>query len=177
MWEKVWPYADPWDSVRLRTASTHWNVPGKHGPYGELFFLLINKKLYVVSNEVLPVRLSLRKRSKRVRWLDCTCRRQTTKQEQVVVSLRTLETCENMGVQKSPIWSSPCSPSVTSGDDEEYGHNNECRAIEFVGQDWSSEVVAPFLEVWELGRVAVSCHIATDLLCQQLRDACWVSSE
>ena len=31
---------DPWDSVRLRTASTFWNVPGKYGPHGELFVLL-----------------------------------------------------------------------------------------------------------------------------------------
>ena len=28
-WEGVWNNLDPWDSVRLRTASTHWNVPGK----------------------------------------------------------------------------------------------------------------------------------------------------
>ena len=39
-WEKVWPYLDPWDSVRLHTASMHWNVPGKCVPHGELFFLL-----------------------------------------------------------------------------------------------------------------------------------------
>ena len=26
------------DSVRLCTASTHWNVPKKYGPDGELFF-------------------------------------------------------------------------------------------------------------------------------------------
>ena len=29
------------DSVRLRTVSMHWNVPGKYGPHGELFFFLI----------------------------------------------------------------------------------------------------------------------------------------
>ena len=29
LWERVRPYWDPWDSVRLRTASTHWNVPGE----------------------------------------------------------------------------------------------------------------------------------------------------
>ena len=46
-------------------------------------------------------------------------------------------------VSKSSIWSSPCSASVTSGGDEEYGHNNEWRAIEVIGEDWSSEVVAP----------------------------------
>ena len=79
-----------------------------------------------------------------------------------------------MGV---PIWSSQCSASVTSGDDEEYGHNNECLGIKVIGQDWSSEVVALFLQDWELGRVALSCHMAMDLLRQEMRDACWVSSE
>ena len=29
----------PMDSVCLRTASVEWNVPGKYGPHGELFFL------------------------------------------------------------------------------------------------------------------------------------------
>ena len=37
LWEGVWPCLDPWDSVRLRTASTHRNVPGQYGPHGELF--------------------------------------------------------------------------------------------------------------------------------------------
>ena len=59
MWERpfgdgVWPYLDPWDSVCLRTASAHWNVPGKYGPRGELFFFLIQKEPVVASNEVLP---------------------------------------------------------------------------------------------------------------------------
>ena len=38
IWEGVWPYLDPWDSVCLRTASIEWNVPGKYGPLGEFFF-------------------------------------------------------------------------------------------------------------------------------------------
>ena len=57
----------------------------------------------------------------------------------------------------------------------EYEHNNECQAVEVIGQDWSSEVAALFLEDWEFGRVA--CHMAMDLLCQEIRDACWDSSE
>ena len=40
--------------MRLRTASTHWNVPGKYGPHGERFFFLIKKEQVVASNEVLP---------------------------------------------------------------------------------------------------------------------------
>ena len=42
IWEGVWPYMDPMDSVCvfvcLRTTSVEWNVPGKYGPHGELFF-------------------------------------------------------------------------------------------------------------------------------------------
>ena len=48
IWEGVWPYLDPMDSVCvcvcLRTASMKWNVPGKCGPHGELFFFLIQKE-------------------------------------------------------------------------------------------------------------------------------------
>ena len=50
-------------------------------------------------------------------------------------------------------------------------------ATEVIGQDWSSEVVALFLEDWELGRVALSCHMTVNLLCQEMRDAYWDSSE
>ena len=41
---------DAWDIVRLRTASTHWNVPGKYGPHGELLFFLIQKEPAIVPN-------------------------------------------------------------------------------------------------------------------------------
>ena len=34
IWEGVWPYLDPMDSVCLRTASMEWNVPGKFRPHG-----------------------------------------------------------------------------------------------------------------------------------------------
>ena len=47
--------------MRLRTASMHWNVPGKYGPHGELFFFLIKKEQMVVaSNEVVAMSLCLR---------------------------------------------------------------------------------------------------------------------
>ena len=58
-----------------------------------------------------------------------------------------------------------------------YEYNNESRAIEVIGQDLSSEVMALFLEDWELERVALSCHMTMDLLCQEMRVACWDSSE
>ena len=40
-----------------------------------------------------------------------------------------------------------------------------------------SEVVALFLDDLELGRVSLSCRMPMDLLCQDLRDVCWVNSE
>ena len=73
------------------------------------------------------------------------------------------------GCPGSPEWIISCSASETSLCCDMYEHNNECRAIEVIGQDWSSEVVALFLEDWELGRVALS-QMAMDLLC-------WDSSE
>ena len=39
-----------------------------------------------------------------------------------------------MGVQKARVGTAPCSASVTSGDDEEYEHNNECRALKSLGR-------------------------------------------
>ena len=51
--EKCLPYLDPCDGVRLRTASTHWNVPGKYGPHGELFFFLLKQEPTVISGLVV----------------------------------------------------------------------------------------------------------------------------
>ena len=39
IWEAIWPFLDPMDSVCLRTATVKWNVWGSYGPHGELFFL------------------------------------------------------------------------------------------------------------------------------------------
>ena len=41
-------FSDAWDSVRLRTTSAQWNVPGRCGPYGELFFFLVKKEPVVL---------------------------------------------------------------------------------------------------------------------------------
>ena len=38
------------DSVCLRTASLDWNVAGKYGPHGELFFFLIQKEQATARN-------------------------------------------------------------------------------------------------------------------------------
>ena len=58
-----------------------------------------------------------------------------------------------------------------------YEHNVDNFAIEVVGQNGFSEEISLFLEDWEVGLVALSCHLSMDLLCQKVRDACRESSE
>ena len=53
-------------------------------------------------------------------------------------------------------------------------HNVGNLPLEVVGQGWSGWLVHVLLEDWELARVAVSCHPASDL-CQEMQDA-WKSS-
>ena len=50
-WEGVWPFLEPWDVEGLRTTSGVWNVLGKYGPYGELFFFLRRSPLLLQSVE------------------------------------------------------------------------------------------------------------------------------
>ena len=52
-----------------------------------------------------------------------------------------------------------------------YEDNVDCRALEVIGQDWSSEVVLLFLDC-DLAREALICHMALDLLCQEMQEAC-----
>ena len=60
---------------------------------------------------------------------------------------------------------------------EYHEHNVDNFAIEVAGQNWSSEVISLFLEDWQVARVALSCHLSVDLLCQEMRDVCKGSSE
>ena len=39
------------------------------------------------------------------------------------------------------------------------------------GLNWSGEKVSFFLEDWELARVALSCHVALDMLWQEMHEA------
>ena len=51
-WEGVWLDKDPWAVVRLRTSSCFWNIPRKYEPHGEVFFLLIKKEPFALTEAV-----------------------------------------------------------------------------------------------------------------------------
>ena len=170
--EKVWPFLDPWDSVRQRTASTHWNVPGKYGPHGELFFFFIKKKPEVVLSEVLP---------------------------DPFVSAETLKSCALIGLHLlaaeneagscsgqfpdlGDMWKFGCSAlagiaTLSHGQKAKAlhllssEHDVESFALNVMEQDLSGEKISLFLENCELGRVALSCHIALDLMYQEMHEA------
>ena len=40
----------------MRSVSTHWNVPGKHGPHSELFFFFLLKKEPMALSELIELR-------------------------------------------------------------------------------------------------------------------------
>ena len=62
--------------------------------------------------------------------------------------------------------------SGTTSEDEEYKeHNVGNLSLEVVEQGWSGGLVCLFLEDWELSRAALSCHLALDLLCQEMQEA------
>ena len=79
------------------------------------------------------------------------------------------------GCPRSPVWSGDGfegEGSEGTSSVEYYEHNAGNFAIEVVGH-----VISLFLEDWELGRVALSCPLSMDLLCQEMWDACRGSSE
>ena len=157
VWEGVWLYLDSWDSVRLRTVSTHWNVPKKYGPHGELFCFLLKKEPMVLSElvEFGP------------------CISAETVKACALIGLRTMaeenalrsnsDSSLDLGMAaQTALCAAEWAGSEDASSLEYYEHNVGNLAIEVVGQNWSSEVISLFLEDWEVGRVALSCHLSME---------------
>ena len=88
-------------------------------------------------------------------------------------SLLIWETCGNTVAQQSPIWESE--DEVLSEDERVSStgsrENNVCNcALHVIGLYGSGDKGSPLLEHWELAR-ASSCHIALDMLCQEIHEA------
>ena len=64
------------------------------------------------------------------------------------------------------------SEGLSSSDFRE--HSVESLALHVIGLYWSGEKVSLLLEDWELARVALSCHVALDMSCQEMHDAWWL---
>ena len=149
LWEWVWPYLDPWDSVRLRTASTHWNAPGKYGPHGELFFFLLKTEPVVLSE---VVEFGPSSSAETVKACTLVGLRMLAEENALWSDRDSSPDLGEMwkyGCPKSPIWSGDGydgERSEVASSEEYYEHNVENLVIEVVGQNWSSEVIFLFLE-------------------------------
>ena len=68
------------------------------------------------------------------------------------------------GCPKSPRWESV---GEAWFEDESVSSS----ALHVIGLQGPGDKVSLFLENWELARVALSCHIALDMLCQEMHEA------
>ena len=81
------------------------------------------------------------------------------------------------GCPKSPDWDSDGESWSESGglsSSDLSGHNVASLALHVIGQNWSGEKLSLFLVDWELVRVALTCHVALDMLCQEVHEAWWL---
>ena len=127
LWEEIlWPFLDAWDSVRLRTASTQWNVSGRYGPCGELFFFLLKKEPLVLSELV--------------RFLPS-------------IPIEAVKACALIGLhmvieENSGRSDSGSSVSSSSSDENNVGND----ALFVIGPHGSGDTIALFLQDWEVAK-------------------------
>ena len=126
--------------MRLRTTSTQWNVPGRYGPYGELSFFLLKKEPMVL-RELVRFGLS--------------------------IPVESLKACALIGLhimiqENSERSENGCCVSSSSSDENNVGND----ALFVIGSHGSGDTIALFLQDWVV-RVALSCHMALDMLCQE----------
>ena len=139
--EVPWPFLDAWDSVRLRTTSSQWIVPGRYGPYGELFFFLLKKEPMVL-RELVRFGPS--------------------------IPVEAVKACALVGLHmmaEEDLWRMDSGSSCSSSSSSENNVGNG--ALLVIGPHGSGDAIALFLQDWEVVEVALSCHIALDMLCQE----------
>ena len=77
-----------------------------------------------------------------------------------------------VGCPKSPMWKSEgeaWSESVSSSGSRE---GNVCNdALHVIGLHGPGGKISLFLKDWELAKVALSCHMALDMMCQEMNEA------
>ena len=78
-----------------------------------------------------------------------------------------------MGCPKSPMWESE--GEVWSEEEDASSsasrEGNVCNALHVVGLSGLGDKISIFLKDWKLAKVAPSCHMALDMLCQGMQEA------
>ena len=136
LWEEVLCHVlETWDSVRLRTASTQWNISGRYGPHGELFFFLLKKEplawaQHPSRNSESCALIGLRMTAEENAWRSVAfLRRQVARVKTTWVMARWL-----------------------------------------IGLRGSGDTITLFVQDWEVAKVVLSCHIALDVVCEDMHE-------
>ena len=156
--------------VCLRTASVKWNAPGKYGPHGELFFFLIQKEPAIVpdsetfsffinpdihtpffSTDVLKKKEDTEMDVIPLVWgTNGKWAVQRVQCGRVKAKLcRKTKVCLPVALEEATLATMRCTSSVCMGGDK----------------------ISLFLQDWELAKVALSCHMALDMVCQEMHEA------
>ena len=145
LWEEVLlPFLHAWENVRLRTASSQWKVPGRYGPCGELFFFPLKKEPRVL-RELIRFGPS--------------------------IPIDTVKACTWIGLhmmaeENAWRWDSGSSVSSSSSCEDNVGDD----ALYVIVLHGSRDTLALSLQDWEVAKVALSCHMALDMLCQEMHE-------
>ena len=64
-----------------------------------------------------------------------------------------------------------CSEDESVSSDGSRDGTGENNALHVIGLYESGDKISLFLEDWELAKVALSCHMALDMVCQKMNEA------
>ena len=183
VWEGVWPYLNPLNSVCVcsSTASMEWNVPRKYGPHGELFFFLVQMEPATVpGSETFSPFFNADSRTpffaadvlKECALAALHVIAEAGRDGKIGCRAPGLGDEWKMGCPKSPMWESEGAArseeeSVSSSGSREGNVSNE--ALHVISLHGPGDKISLFFKDWELANVTLSCHMALDMLCQDMR--------
>ena len=127
LWKGLWLFPDAWDSVRLRTTATQWNLLGRYGPYGELFFFPLKEPM--VLRELVRFGPS--------------------------IPVEAEKACALVGLNmmaEEDSWRMDSGSSFSSSSSSENNVGNG--ALFVIGPHGSGDAIALFLQDWEVAKVA-----------------------
>ena len=150
-----------WDSVRLRTTSSQWNIPGTYPPYGELFFFLLEKEPLVL-RELSRLGPSIRPHGELLLLL-------VQKEPTLVPDSEAFNSYIGDGFL-IPELKDGSEASKDEQADSSSENNVGNGALFVIGLHGSGDAIARFLQDWEVAEMTLSCQKALDMLCQELHD-------
>ena len=154
LWGEVLrPFLDAWDSLRLHTTSTQWNVPREYGPYGELFFFLLEKEPMVL-RKLVRLGPSIRPHGELLFLL-------IQKKPTLVPDSEAFNSFIGDGFLV---------PELKGGreaSEDEQADNVSNEALNVIGLHGSGDKISRHLHDWEVAKVALALHFALDMLCHE----------